>query len=67
MATLAETAYRLRIVRRAQSQFLRLWAMERLRQPRRSTPEVPAEVQKRLVDPFDRDWTLMYRGDVLDE
>lgn len=66
MRDLADTAQRLRAVKTATRQFLSLWAMN---DPRDRIGENEAEVQAEaeLADFHSHDWSLMYRGSVLDD
>jgi uncharacterized protein YhaN len=69
---LAAAAQGLRAVRRAYSQFLTLWALERIVQEKRILDRVAtdverARIERRLADPFNRDWSLLYRGSILDD
>jgi hypothetical protein len=65
IADLVATAKRLRAVRRACRQFLALWTLEQHgREPqKRTTPEQ----QRKLADPMNHDWSLLYLGSVLDD
>jgi hypothetical protein len=69
---LAAAAQRLRTVRRAYSQFLTLWALERIVHEKRILDRVATDVEqarfeRTLADPFNRDWSLLYRGSILDD
>lgn len=69
---LAAAAQMLRDVRDACGQFLTLWAMERLTEEPRVLDRVVkdmenARIERDLADPFNRDWSLLYRGSILDD
>ena len=77
MSDLAATAERLRVVKQAYQHFLTLWALDRLMtQPASATrfhadiesaTEEEAVEQDPVGDPHNRDWSLLYRGSVLDD
>jgi hypothetical protein len=69
-------AQRLRDVRTACRRFLMLWAMSpakeaqaRIRQASTSdkATDDPEALLRALSNPKNRDWSLLYRGDVLDD
>ena len=69
---IAAAAKMLREVREACGQFLALWAVERMTQEPRVMDRVAEDVEKarverELSDPFNRDWSLLYRGSILDD
>lgn len=69
---LAAAAKMLRQVREACGQFLTNWALDRMVQEPRVMDHVAADVEKArlerdLADPFNRDWSLLYRGSILDD
>jgi hypothetical protein len=57
-----ETASRLREVRRACSLFLDRWAIGHL-----LSEEMEARADEALNDFANRDWSMLYRGSVLDD
>ena len=59
---LIDTATRYRNVRLMHHEFLRRWSISPGGQA-----EQAAIVDERLCDPCDRDWSLLYRGSVLDD
>jgi hypothetical protein len=61
---LVEMAQRLRKVRAASRQFLALWALERAL---RDAPSDDPGLQALLSDPENHDWSLLYKGSVLDD
>lgn len=67
MREIASTAQRLRTVREAQRRFLGLWAAHCIAD--RSLDRMTADLERVQVDddPFDHDWTGLYRGSVLDD
>lgn len=72
MRDLVETAERLRQVRKAQERFLALWAAECLMSRREALEKVAADVGQQghdssLSDPFNHDWSLLYKGSILDD
>ena len=69
---LAAAAGKLREVREAYQQFLTTWALEHITEDPRLLDRVAADVaqaglERKLADPFNRDWSLLYRGNVLDD
>ncbi len=66
MSDLAATAQRLRKVKQATKQFLSLWAMH---DPRERMTERPGQdaADAELADFNSHDWSLMYKGSVLDD
>lgn len=74
MNDIAATAQRLRVVREAQRRFLGLWAADCLfdrsdSMDRMSADleQTPLDQERRESDPFDHDWSQLYRGSVLDD
>jgi hypothetical protein len=67
MPRLIETAKALRQVRRMQTQFLLRWSLERARQNRLAGLHECGVRPDPIADPGNRDWRLLYRGDVLDD
>lgn len=67
MPKLIETAKALRQVRRMQTQFLLQWSLERARQNRLSDFADDYPTTDPIADPTNRDWRILYRGDVLDD
>lgn len=73
---LIATAQRLRTVRTACRRFLMLWAMSpaKARSPdSRDHPALAGDIDnpeallRAISDPQNRDWSLLYRGSVLDD
>jgi hypothetical protein len=64
MNQLVEMAQRLRRVRAASRQFLALWALE---QALRNAPPPGTGLETLLSDPDNHDWSLLYKGSVLDD
>lgn len=62
IADLVDTARRLRTVRAACRQFFTLWALQQARQTSSADPVADA-----LADPANHDWSLLYRGSILDD
>jgi hypothetical protein len=66
-----ETARRLRSVRRACLQFLDRWAISHLLSDASALDRVAGDVQAQtdaaIADHANRDWTVLYRGSVLDD
>jgi hypothetical protein len=66
-----DAAERLRTVRRACWSFLDLWTLSRLAKPHPAIDRVAADVQSpndsALSDPKNHDWSILYRGSVLDD
>jgi hypothetical protein len=64
-------AERLRAVREACLIFLDQWAVGRLCADQNCVDRVAADIQARadaaLADPDNHDWSLLYRGSVLDD
>ena len=77
MSDLAATAERLRIVKQASQHFLTLWALHHLLTRPRAIQRLRANVKNSgsalsaldaaLSDPLNHDWSLLYRGSVLDD
>ena len=71
MSDLADTAQRLRQVRDATRQFLALYALEsvreRVRKGTHAADPDEAVVEAALSDFNNHDWSLLYRGSVLDD
>lgn len=68
MKDLGSTATRLRMVRAAEKRFLALWAAHCLVQ--RAGNNLHDQLMKedpRLADPHNHDWSLLYKGSVLDD
>jgi hypothetical protein len=64
MANIVATAKRLRAARSACRQFLLLWALDSACSTRTMLGEHREEA---LADPANHDWSLLYRGSVLDD
>ncbi|MGD0139797.1 MAG: hypothetical protein ABSD28_13040 [Tepidisphaeraceae bacterium] len=66
-----DTARRLREVRRACLLFLDRWAIGQLLNDAPALDRVAGDVQAQtdaaIADPANRDWSLFYRGSVLDD
>jgi hypothetical protein len=62
---LLATARRLRAARAACRQFLMLWAWDQANS--RGHSESDKVIEAALADPQDHDWTILYRGSVLDD
>lgn len=72
MRELVMAAERLRQVRKAHERFLALWATECLMNRREALEQMAEdtcehEPETSVADPFNRDWTLLYRGSILDD
>lgn len=74
MNDIAAIAQRLRVVREAQRRFLGRWAADCLFDRPRSMDRMstdlektPSEQDRQESDPFDHDWSRLYRGSVLDD
>jgi hypothetical protein len=72
MRDIAATAQRLRAVREAQRRFLGLWAAHCLFDNPRSLDRMATDLEQSSLDPqdadpFDHDWSRLYRGSVLDD
>jgi hypothetical protein len=71
MCELAATARSLREARNAYQNFLILWALEQMTTDAavmaRMAADVRTQADRALADPMDRDWSLLYRGSVLDD
>ena len=71
MCELAATARNLREARDAYQNFLILWALEEMTTDPTVMARVAADLRtqtdRALADPMDRDWSLLYRGSVLDD
>lgn len=65
MRDLADTAQRLRQVKTATREFLSLWALHDPHDRMGDEAQVQAEAE--LEDFHSHDWSLMYRGSVLDD
>jgi hypothetical protein len=73
-SNLGELAQQLRSVRQASRDFLLLWAFDRLLRDPQAMKRVATDVagtshpdETALADPFDHNWSIMYRGSVLDD
>jgi hypothetical protein len=74
MSDLAATAERLRIVKHASQHFLTLWALDHLltrpgaiQRLQSHVKNGNATVDAAISDPLNHDWSLLYRGSVLDD
>ena len=71
MRELAATARRLQEVKQAYRDFLALWSLERMTADVEIMARVADDVRRQhedaLANPLDRDWSLLYRGSVLDD
>lgn len=64
---LAATARRLRKVKDAYRDFLVLWALDSMAADRGTMARLSADVEAAIADPHDHNWSLLYRGSVLDD
>ncbi|HVT89559.1 MAG TPA: hypothetical protein VHD56_11950 [Tepidisphaeraceae bacterium] len=65
MADIVATAKQLRATRAACRQFLLLWAMDGANpQQRQSRFDL---IDSQAVEPSERDWSILYRGSILDD
>jgi hypothetical protein len=66
-----DTAHRLRQVRQACLQFLDRWAIGHLLLDASALDRVAGDVETQtdaaIADPANHDWTILYRGSVLDD
>jgi hypothetical protein len=67
MPELAAMAERLRKVKQSYEHFLALWALDRLLTRPVAIDRFQADINNAIDDPHNRDWSMMYRGDVLDD
>lgn len=71
MQDLAAMARRLRQVKEAYRNFLVLWALDGMAADSdamdRMAADLDADDQAALADPHDHNWSLLYRGSVLDD
>ncbi len=71
MREIVSAAQRLRTVRRASQQFLELWALECLFDRPHLVDRVASDVERAadvaVADPLNHDWSLLYRGSILDD
>ena len=70
MRELVTTAKRLRAVRQASKHFLTLWALDHVSrtQPlQRMAADVAQSTDQAIADPHNHDWSILYRGSVLDD
>jgi hypothetical protein len=67
MLEIASTAQRLRTVREAQRHFLGMWAAQCLADKSLDRMSTDLEHLQADDDPFDHDWSRLYRGSVLDD
>lgn len=65
MSRLVELASRIRSVRQAQRQFLTMWALDGVRD--RLLLQTDDRTRDALDDPYNRDWSMLYRGNILDD
>ena len=61
------TAQRLRAARRACDRFLDQWIDGVITGQVRGVDRVAADVDAALADPLNHDWSILYRGSVLDD
>ena len=66
MSDLAATAERLREVKQATRRFLLLWAQDTARD-RNGESDETSKIEAELADFKNHDWSLLYRGSVLDD
>jgi len=66
-----DVAQRLRVVRRACRVFLDRWAVARLLDDSSAVRRVAEDVAKKsdaeIADPHNRNWSILYRGSILDD
>ena len=71
MRELSAAAKSLREVKEAYRNFLVLWALDRLAASPEAMNRVAADMQRQseeaLANPYDHNWSLLYRGNVLDD
>ena len=71
MRPLATAARNLREVKEAYRNFLVLWALDRMIADSDAMARVAADLRRQadqaLADPHDHNWSLLYRGSVLDD
>lgn len=67
MLEIASAAQRLRTVREAQRRFLGLWAAHCIADKSLERMTLDLEQIQADDDPFDHDWSRLYRGSVLDD
>ena len=67
MSDLAATAERLRVCKDAYQQFLTLWAIDRMMSRPVTVNRFEADIDAAIADPENHDWSLLYRGSVLDD
>ena len=67
MQDIVSAAERLRAVRQASRHFLTLWALESLVAQARGLDRMAVDLDRRTADPYNRDWSLLYRGSILDD
>ncbi len=67
MTDLAATAERLRVVKQASQHFLTLWALDRMLARPLAADRIRADIEQAIEDPYNKDWTLLFRGSVLDD
>ena len=71
MRQLAAAAKSLREVKEAYRNFLVLWALDHLAATPEAMARVASDIQQQsdqaLADPFDHNWSLLYRGSILDD
>ncbi|HWP41325.1 MAG TPA: hypothetical protein VNL70_10405 [Tepidisphaeraceae bacterium] len=65
MSKMVETARRLRTIRAASRQFLALWALQQSTERLKTICQEPGN--DALADFANHDWSLLYRGSVLDD
>lgn len=69
MSNLLALTKRLRAVRHAEKQFMRLWAAQCMQARPAVLDRLVDEVQREqaVADPHNHDWSLLYHGSVLDD
>lgn len=70
MHEIVSTAKRLRAVRRASDQFLTLWALDCMFKQEGLFNRGAADLTQNedaVADPGNHDWSLLYRGSILDD
>ena len=69
---IAQAARQLRLVKKASRRFLALWVIQDMVQENRQSRtdgvgNARARLDDAIADPFNHDWSLLYRGNILDD
>jgi hypothetical protein len=67
MPELAAMAERLRVVKKSYEHFLALWALDRLMTKAVAIDRFRADIEQAIENPHNRDWSVLYRGSILDD